>query len=198
MKHLLIAATALCAAASTASAAIIPVLDTITPSGGDYTFSYSGTLAGDQGLVRDSQLVIFDFYGYVAGSITAGIYAADVATSIEFTSTLTPQPGVDDDPLIENLVFTWVGSPFNATGGPFSDVSFSGLAARSIYGGSRLDGFSAKATVNNGAATGELAFNTGLVGVPAPIPEPATWALLISGFGLAGAMLRQRRQSAFA
>lgn len=28
---------------------------------------------------------------------------------------------------------------------------------------------------------------------PAPIPEPATWAMLISGFGLAGAALRRRR-----
>lgn len=28
---------------------------------------------------------------------------------------------------------------------------------------------------------------------PAPIPEPTTWALLISGFGVAGAMLRRRR-----
>jgi hypothetical protein len=26
-----------------------------------------------------------------------------------------------------------------------------------------------------------------------PIPEPSTWALLISGFGMAGAMLRRRR-----
>jgi hypothetical protein len=26
------------------------------------------------------------------------------------------------------------------------------------------------------------------------VPEPATWALMISGFGLAGAALRRRRQ----
>ncbi|WP_296596720.1 FxDxF family PEP-CTERM protein [Phenylobacterium sp.] len=33
---------------------------------------------------------------------------------------------------------------------------------------------------------------------PAPVPEPATWALMISGFGGAGAMLRARRRQAFA
>jgi len=30
------------------------------------------------------------------------------------------------------------------------------------------------------------------------VPEPATWAMMIAGFGLAGAMLRRRRQTAFA
>ena len=28
---------------------------------------------------------------------------------------------------------------------------------------------------------------------PGPVPEPATWALMIGGFGMAGAMLRRRR-----
>jgi len=40
---------------------------------------------------------------------------------------------------------------------------------------------------NQGLVTG---FNDG------PIPEPATWALMITGFGLAGAALRRRRATA--
>ncbi|WP_296597976.1 PEPxxWA-CTERM sorting domain-containing protein [Phenylobacterium sp.] len=36
--------------------------------------------------------------------------------------------------------------------------------------------------------------NDGPVGEPSPAPEPAAWALMIAGFGMAGATLRQRRR----
>ncbi|PZQ59507.1 MAG: hypothetical protein DI570_15830 [Phenylobacterium zucineum] len=32
----------------------------------------------------------------------------------------------------------------------------------------------------------------------AAVPEPATWALMIAGFGMAGGMLRRRTRGAFA
>lgn len=199
MKKLLLAACASFALTSGASAAIIPVLDSVTADGTDWLFSYSGTLAGDQGLLAGSQLIIYDFSGYVPGSIDAGIYAAELAASVEFTSALSPPPSDDDDPLIPNLVFTWTGAPFNASGGPFPDVSFAGLTAKSVFRAVHNDGFSAMAVTNNGSATGDLAFNSGRVGVPlaSAIPEPATWALMIAGFGLAGTGLRARRRLTF-
>jgi hypothetical protein len=43
-------------------------------------------------------------------------------------------------------------------------------------------------------AIGEVAFRTAGDGVP----EPATWTMMIAGFGLAGAFLRRRRITAFA
>jgi len=198
MKKLLLATCALFAISSGASAAIIPVLDTVTQVGTEWEFSYSGTLAGDQGLIPGSQLIIYDFMGYVDGSISAGIYAADLDASVELVSALAPPPTDTDDPLTPNLVFTWTGQPFNASGGPFADVSFAGLTARSLFSGVQNDGFSAMAVTNNGSATGDLTLNSGRVGVPmaSVIPEPMTWALMTLGFGAAGAALRARRRLA--
>jgi hypothetical protein len=195
LKKLLLAAAALLGVSTAAQGAVIPVLDTVTLVGTDYEFSYSGTLAGDVGLVEDDVLIIYDFAGYVAGSISAGIYAADVDASTELTSAFAPI-GFLDDPLLVNLVFRWKGAPFNAIGGPFSDVDFAGLTARSIYSSTTLDGFVGLTTINNGAATGQKDFNAGAVAVPEAVivPEPATWALMIMGFGLAGATLRGRRR----
>lgn len=199
MKKLLLATCALFALSSGANAAIIPVLDTVTPVGTEWEFSYSGTLAGDQGLVNGSQLIIYDFAGYVDGSISAGIYAADLSATTELTSLLVPPPSDTDDPLVPNLVFTWTGQPFNASGGPFADVSFAGLTARSTYNLVLKDGFSAMAVTNNGAATGDMTLNSGRVGVPASvIPEPSAWTLMILGFGFAGASLRAHRRRAIA
>lgn len=197
MKKLLLAMCASFAFSSAASAAIIPTLDSVTADGTDWLFSYSGTLAGDQGLVAGSKLIIYDFTGYIPGSIDAGIYSANLAASVEFTSAILPPPSDTDDPLIANLVFTWTGSPFNASGGPFADVSFAGLTAKSVYSLVRNDGFSAMAVTNNGSATGDPSFNSGRVGVPSAVPEPATWALMIAGFGFAGTVLRARRRLAF-
>lgn len=194
---LMAAASALLALPLAANAAVIPVLDTISLVGTEYEFSYSGTLSGDTGLVDEDVLIIYDFAGYVAGSISAGIYAADVDASTELTSALAPI-GFDDDPLLVNLVFRWIGAPFNASGGPFADVDFSGLTARSIYSATVLDAYVAQTTINNGAATGLKEYNAGAVAVAAAIPEPGTWAMMILGFGGVGALLRRRTGYTFA
>ncbi len=184
----------LCASTG-ARAAIIPTLTSVVPDGPNFDWLYQGTLAGDQGLVDGSRLVIFDFKGYVPGSIFSP-YAA-VTASVEDVSTgLIMPPGTTDDPGIVNLVFTYHGPPFNASGGPFPDVNFNGIGAQSTFGKFALGVFSAQAVKNNGlgpGGTGTPAYNTGYVTVPeALVPEPMTWALMILGFGLAGGALRRR------
>jgi hypothetical protein len=189
---LLSAATAL-VGPSPARGAVVPVLDSIQLVGDNYEFSYSGTLAGDTGWVDGDRLVIFDFGGYVDGSISAGIYASEIVVYTEFTSPLAPPPGHDDDPHVVNLVFEWNGAPFDAAGGPFADVSFPGLMARSTDSAVRLDGYASTTVINNGAATGQPSFDTGAVAVS--VPEPSSGIPGAVGFGLAVATWRKRRSS---
>jgi len=68
-----------------------------------------------------------------------------------------------------------------------------------VFHGTDSVGFADVSQVANNPRDGHWAFDVlnvqsaSQVGV---VPEPATWGLLIGGFGLTGAMLRRRRQSA--
>ena len=182
VKKLLLAATALVGLSSSAHASVIPVLDTVTPVGTDYEFRYSATLAGDTGLTAGNVLVIFDFVGYVAGSVSAGIYAADVDAFTELTSLLTPPPGFDDDPTLVNLVFKWKArrsTPRAAPSGRRLRRPAGPLDLRR-HGPGRLRRRGHGSTT--ALALGLPAFNTGPVAVP--VPEPSSLALLVMGLAL--------------
>ncbi|MFD1612790.1 PEPxxWA-CTERM sorting domain-containing protein [Sphingomonas tabacisoli] len=195
MKKRVLAAVAAVAFAYPASAAVI-TLQSITNNGpNNFTFNYQGTLGPDEGLRPGDRLVIFDFAGYVANSISVGSNAS-VTASVENTSNnVILTPGQTDDPNIPNLVFTYTGPAFQTSGGPFASIDFSGLSARSTLGGTKLDAFFTLTTKNNPAAeAGTAAFQIGTVRVPtaAAVPEPATWAMMLGGFGLLGAASRRR------
>src|SRR5262245_17493699 len=183
-------------AAGGANAAIIPVLECVTDNGTDFTFTYSGTLASDAGVIPGSQLVIFDFAGFTAfGDLSSNIAATTEATTAFIPdpgAVLLPSPGFTDDPNLLNLVFTYTGPPFHNAGGPFAPVDFT-ISARSIYSQVRLDGFSAITVKNNGAAEGTFIRDVGATEVPTAVPEPAAWAMMILGFGGVGSLMRRRR-----
>jgi hypothetical protein len=204
MKKLLLGAVACIALGTAAHASIIPGLTSITPVGGNFSFSYNGFLSGDEGLVAGNELVIYDFAGYVPGSITAGANA-NVAVSIQNTSPgiLIPT-GFADNPAVPNLVFTYTGPPFDVSGGPFPITTFAGIGALSTLGGQVSGEYGAVAVKNVGTGPGGAGtpdFNTGFIGVPGPrggVPEPASWALMIVGMGGLGVALRSRRRLALA
>jgi hypothetical protein len=193
-----------------AHASIIPVLDTVTADGSNFLYTYHATLSGDQGLTSGSMLVIQDFAGYVPGSISVvGTgFSSFIVTSTPLVANFdTAAGGVQtnavygDDPTITDLVFTYNGPDFHTSGGPFTDIQIMGLTAESTFGGIAVDGFSSRAIKNTGVGTtGTVAFNNGAVEVPVTpgIPEPASWALLILGFGGIGGMVRMRRGKASA
>jgi hypothetical protein len=191
MKKLLLAAAAVLCTASAAHASIIPVLMNVTPEGSLFRYTYQGTLAGDQGVTQGSKLVIFDFAGFAGGFQVPSPF---ITASTELSSGMFA-PGQTDDPTITNLVFTWNGPDFHTTGGPLDSVDFNGLSALSTFNNTALDGFAAVAVKNNEAA-GTLTVNAGSVRVPVSgaVPEPATWGLMILGFGGIGAIARTRRR----
>jgi hypothetical protein len=200
MKKLLCAAAAL-AVSTAVHASIIPTLTGVTPDGmGAYFFSYQGYLAGDQGLVAGDQLEIFNFAGYVPGSVFSPY--ADVTASVTTgdPNGLDLPPGFVIQPGTTTLVFTYTGPNFDTTGGPFGRTLFNGIGAKSTFPNFALAGaYSAVAEKNNGPETGHATFNLGYEAVPvSSIPEPAAWALMLVGAGLSGAAMRGRRRVAAA
>jgi hypothetical protein len=205
MKKWVLAAAAAIGLAGSANAAVV-TLEGISRNGdNDFTFTYEGTLGPDEGVRSGDRLVIYDFNGYIDGSIMSG--SSNVVASVEFSSpTALVTPGFTDDASIANLVFTYVGPDFRNTGGPFQPFNFEGLSARSTLGGRAIDAFFSRTTKNNpdnqpgGANT--AVFTLGSVTVPGTgnfpdaIPEPATWAMMLGGFGLLGASMRRRNKMA--
>lgn len=193
MKKWVLAAVAAIGMTVPASAAVV-TLQSETGSAGDFTFNYQGTLGPDEGVRSGDRLIIYDFNGYIPGSIFSNL--ANVMASVENSST-TPifQPGQSDDPNIPNLVFTYTGPDFQTSGGPYASFNFNGLGARSTFGSTILDAFFTQTTKNNPPAEAmTAAYQVGNVSVPfAAVPEPATWAMMLGGFGLLGAAVRRRR-----
>jgi len=199
MKNLnVLAAAAACLLVPVSNAPAATVqLESQIFNGTDFTYSYGGALAPTEGLISGTKLIILDFAGYVAGSVFSP-YASIVGSTELTSSGILIDPSVFDDPTIDNVVFTYTGPDFQAgpSGAPYTSIDFSGLLANSLYGATALSGFST-VTVKNTSSTPSLVYSAGLVLAPTlAVPEPATWAMLLFGFGAIGMATRRRpRQS---
>jgi hypothetical protein len=194
MKKALLAAVAALGLAMPAWSAVVTLQGVTNNGANDNTFTYQGTLGPDEGVRSGDRLIIYDFAGYIDGSIFSP--SADLVASVENTSSGgLVAPGFTDRPDLVNLVFTYVGPDFRNQDGPFAPLNFDGLGARSTLAGTQLSAFFTLTTKNNPnnvpGGSNTPVFTLGSVSTPA-IPEPATWAMLIGGFGLAGLSMRRR------
>lgn len=123
---------------------------------------------------------VFNFFtpaGYQLVSValsTTGVSGDNVAGDIDFTA------GDLNGSLLSFTGDIPVGSTV---------VEFGALGATAIGAAPNVMNIAGKAWTN-GAYSGTLNF------AKIAVPEPATWLMMILGFGLVGGMLRSRRQSA--
>jgi hypothetical protein len=188
MKKLALAAALVAGSVASSANAVVIFLDSVVAEGGNYRYTYSAEFSNGEGIQNGSTLAIFDFGGYVPGSITT---ASSALTGTTPNSSGLASIGFTDDASIPNLQFTYNGSTQDLAGGRFVFGS-----ALSRFGQFALDGFSAITVKTAGDADGTLVASQGGVGVPVGgVPEPAIWGMMIGGFGMIGFASRRRRQT---
>lgn len=162
----------------------------LPPNVASGTWTYNVNLSGGSQVQNGDEFVIYDFGGYVGGSIAAP--AGWTATAQFLTP---PPPGVvlnnPDDPLTNNLLFVRNGG--TVINGGSSDISLGSFSAATTFTNSTLDTF-AYQDHTNANPTGPPGTGQAPISVPAGggIPEPATIGLLATGLSLLTLRRRNR------
>jgi hypothetical protein len=153
--------------------------------------------SGGNGITGDVRGVIFDAQGAPVTQVldfkgAVGTGAAYVFKSLDGRVILTPG---------EYQLATWgysnADSNYNTYGSNPGPVTFDSLGGALVADGTRYSmpgGAGSLATIQDNGLTryGAGSFLGGAV------PEPASWAMMLVGFGGLGAVLRRRRRAVFA
>jgi len=191
--HLLAAAivglATLLGATQNAQAGFTIVLASVSGAG-PFTYNYTATIATGDVINSGDFFRIYDFFGYVPGSITGP--AGWVATTA--LSNPTPPPNVliplGDDPAVPNLIWTYTGAPIV---GPTTLLNFTANSTLNFLGFEK--NYVGRNTQGGGPTAGQPVDSVGNVRVPG-VPEPAS--VISTGLGVLvlGAVYGLRRRRA--
>lgn len=166
MKRFILAAAAVACAGIGTAASAAPTISFGTP---DASGAVSGTF-GNEAIRRGTFTDTFSFTlpaGFASTTISSSFFT-NRRNNIDFTSVTLN--GVDFD----------IGSTGN--------VEF-----RSLVGAPVMAGLQTITVIGTSGGTGSYSGTISFS--PGAVPEPASWAMLIGGIGMAGAALRRRRQA---
>lgn len=191
----------------------------LAPPAAATDFSFVGTLANDDEVlffnfsVGALSLVTLRTYSYAGGVNAAGAVIARGGFDpiLSLYNSAGGQIGDNDDGTISQVATDSVSGKaydtfFTKSLGPGSYTvvitEFDNFGPANLadgFDGSSFVGFGDTSGVANNPRDGHWAFdvlNVASASQAGVVPEPATWGLMIGGFGLTGAMLRRRRQAA--
>ena len=171
-----------------------------------YNLSLSGAAEGNASPGVGAATITFDTLAHTM-QVNATFSGLTAPTTASHIHCCTVAPGFGTAGVATQLP-SFVNFPVGVTTGTYSNTFDLTLASSwnpafvSANGGTTAG---AETALLNGSAAGRSYLNIHTVAFPggeirgflAPAPEPATWTMMILGFGLAGATLRRRR-AAFA
>lgn len=196
LAALAVALTALAlAVAAPARAGFTIDLASTSPAGSNTQYNYIAAFNSVDLVTTGDFFRIYDFAGYLPGSITA---PAGWTASTALVNP-TPPPNVilshGDDPALVNLIFTYTGAA--SLIGP---LTIAGFSADSTINVVVTKDFVGRLTKGVGPSAGTPVDSVGDIGVPGlaggpglAVPEPASAALL--GLGLVGVWVVSRRRT---
>jgi hypothetical protein len=146
-----------------------------------------GTIMSDTG---NAMLVGAAYTNNFAGATSTVLYAIDVVSGGLLRST-DPNGGIYTGTNLMGMAFQPLGFDFTVQNAVGFDIS--GLTGRAF---ANVDSLFWEVDLTSGVATSIGIIGSGpirSIATSGVVPEPATWAMLIGGFGLVGSALRRRR-----